>query len=77
MKTISRTFEKKDGRKWVETFRTEDRARVYEDLCNEILYLKVFKSPVYKRMEQHSNYDGTRTITIYQEYGRSVYIIKA
>lgn len=77
MKTISRTFEVKEGRNWRETYRTEDRAKVYEDLANELLNLKVFKSPVYRRLEQHTNYDGTRTITIYQDTGRSVYIVRA
>ena len=77
MRTIYRTFEVKEGRGWKETYKTEDQAKVYEDLANELLNLKVFKSPVYKRMTQHSNYDGTRTIIIYQEHGRSVYIIRA
>ena len=75
--SIYRTFEKKNGKQWEETYRTEDRAKVYEDLANELLNLKVFKSPVYKRMTQHSNYDGTRTIIIYQEHGRSVYRVRA
>lgn len=77
MKTISRTFEVKEGRKWRETYRTEDAAKVYEDLACELLNLKVFKSPRYRRLEQHPNYDGTRTITIYQDTGRSVYVVKA
>lgn len=77
MKTICRTFEVKEGRGWRETYYTEDQAKVYEDLACELLNLKVFKSPVYKRMTQHPNYDGTRTITIYQDNGRSVYVVKA
>ena len=77
MKTISRVFEVKNGSRWTETYRTEDRAKVYEDLANELLNLKVFKSASYKRLIQHSNYDGTRTITIYQDTGRSVYIVRA
>jgi len=77
MKTISRVFEVRDGRKWRETYRTEDQAKVYEDLANELLNLKIFKSPVYRRLEQHSNYDGTRQITIYQDHGRSVYTVRA
>ena len=73
---IYRSFEIKEGRNWRETYRTEDRAKVYEDLANELLNLKVFKSNYYKRMTQHNNYDGTRTIIIYQDTGRSVYRIK-
>ena len=72
-KQIYRTFEKKNGRNYEETYRTEDRAKVYEDLANELLSLKVFKSPVYKKLTQRNNYDGTRTIIIYQQWGRSVY----
>lgn len=77
MKNISRTFEVKDGRNWRETYRTEDPLTVYEGLASELLNLKVFKSPVYKRMTQRPNYDGTRTIIIYQDTGRSVYTVKA
>ena len=77
MKTISRTFEVKEGRKWREIYRTEDVAKVYEDLACELLNLKVFKSPRYRRLKQYPNYDGTRTITIYQDTGRSVYVVKA
>lgn len=77
MKTICRTFEVKDGRNWRETYRTEDPLLIYQSLADELLYLKVFKSPAYKRMTQHNNYDGTRTIIIYQDHGRSVYVVRA
>ena len=76
MRTICRTFEVKEGKTWRETYRTEDTAKVYEDLAYELLNLKVFKSPRYRRLEQHSNYDGTRNITIYQDTGRSIYTIR-
>lgn len=75
MKNIYRVFEIKEGRIWKETYRTEDRAKVYEDLAHELMNLKVFKSPMYKRMTQYNNYDGTRTVVIYQDHGRSVYRI--
>lgn len=77
MRQISRVFEVKEGRTWRETYRTEDPAMVYESLASELLNLKVFKSPAYKRLKQYSNYDGTRTVIIYQDAGRSVYIVKA
>lgn len=77
MRTISRSFEVKEGRTWREIYRTEDPAMVYEGLASELMNLKVFKSQSYKRMTQHSNYDGTRTVIIYQDAGRSVYIVKA
>lgn len=60
----------------VEEFSKNRRAEVYEALANDLLYLKVFKSPVYKRLVQRNNYDGTRTVIIYQDNGRSVYRIK-
>lgn len=62
MKNISRVFEVKEGRIWRETYRTEDPLMVYEGLASELLNLKVFKSPVYKRMTQRPNYDGTHTL---------------
>lgn len=68
-----RAFEVKEGRTWRETYRTEDPLLVYQGLADELMALKVFKSPSYKSMREHNNYDGTRTIIIYQKYGRSVY----
>ena len=73
---IYRAFEVKEGRTWRETYRTEDRAQVYEDLANELLNHKVFHYNSYLRMTQHNNYDGTRTIVFYQTNGRSVYRVK-
>ena len=77
MRNISRAFEVKAGRGWKQTFYTEDKETVYESLATDLMYLKVFKSPMYKRLVQYSNYDGTRTIIVYQDNGRSVYIVKA
>lgn len=77
MKKISRAYEKKEGRKYIETYRTEDENQVYKDFANEIMYKLVFKCPEYKSMKQYSNYDGTRTVIFYQDNGRSIYIIKA
>lgn len=74
---IYRSFEIKNGKQWAETYRTEDRAKVYEDLAHELLYSKIFKSPMYTRVIHHNNYDGIRTIIIYQNTGRSVYRVKA
>ena len=71
--TIYRAFEVKEGKTWRETYRTEDESEVYRSLADELMAHKVFHSPVYRRMEQHNNYDGTRTIIFYQTRGRSVY----
>jgi hypothetical protein len=76
MKTISRRYERKEGRKWIMTYYTEDELEVYKIFSSELMYTKVFKSPLYKRMVQYSNYDGTRTVIFYQDAGRSVYVIK-
>lgn len=77
MRKISRVFQIKEGRSWRETYRTEDAAQIYKDLAQELLSSKVFKAPYYKRMEQRNNYDGTRTITFYQDNGKSVYTVEA
>lgn len=77
MRKISRVFQIKEGRSWKETYRTEDQAEIYKSLAQELMNSKIFHSSYYKRMEQHNNYDGTRTITFYQDNGKSVYIIEA
>ena len=77
MKKEMRVFEVKEGKTWKETFRTENLEQIYKDLAQELLNCKVFKSQYYKKMTQNSNYDGTRTITFYQNNGRSVYTVKA
>lgn len=77
MKKEMRIFETKEGKTWKETFRTEDTEQIYKDLAQELLNCKVFKSTYYRKMTQRNNYDGTRTITFYQDIGRSVYTVKA
>lgn len=72
-----RAYERKEDGTYIETYRTENETEIYRDLANELLYLKVFKSPMYKSLRQQNNYDGTRTIIIYQDYGRSVYRVPA
>ena len=77
MADIYRSFEVKEGKTWIETYRTENAADVYESLSQELLNKCVFKAPYYKKMTQHNNYDGTRTVIFYQDTGRSIYRIKA
>lgn len=74
---IERRFEVKEGRTWRTTYRTEDQAEIYKSLAQELMNSKIFHSSYYKRMEQRNNYDGTRTVTFYQDNGKSVYIIEA
>ena len=66
MKPISRAFYVKEGKEWKQTYYTEDVQKVYEDITSEFLNHKVFHVPYIKRMEQYSNYDGTRTVTFYE-----------
>lgn len=77
MRKISRVFQIKEGRSWRETYRTEDPAEIYKSLSHELMSSKVFHASYYKRMEQRNNYDGTRTVTFYQDNGKSVYTIEA
>ena len=76
MKKIYRAFEKKEGKKYIETFRSEDIDSIYKAFATELMYCKIWKSPVYKRMTDVNNYDGTRTVTFFQEYGKSIYCIE-
>lgn len=77
MRKISRVFQIKEGRSWKETYRTEDQAEIYKSLAQELMNSKIFHSSYYKRMEQRNNYDGTRTVTFYQDNGKSVYTVEA
>ena len=72
-----RIYEKKEGKKYVETYRTEDELEIYKSLASELMYCKIWKSPIYNRMKERNNYDGTRTVTFYQTNGgRSIYKVK-
>lgn len=75
MKTIKRTFEVKEGRKWRVTYETEDVAEVYKSYAGELTRAKIWKAPYYTKVVSWSNSDGTYTWVFYQENGRSVYII--
>ncbi len=75
---IEQRYEEKDGRTWKMTYRTEDPEEIYKGLAQQLLSHKVFHASYIKRMEQHNNYDGTRTVTFYEDNGgRRVYIIEA
>lgn len=76
MKTISRAFYTREGRKWKQTYYTECPQKVYEDFSQELMNHKVFHVSYINSMTQYNNYDGTRTVIFYEKYGKSVYIIK-
>lgn len=75
---IERRYEVKEGRTWRTTYRTEEPEEIYKSLAQQLMSHKVFHAPYIKRMEQRTNYDGTRTVKFYEDNGgRSVYIIEA
>lgn len=67
--TISMTTYIKDGNKWREHSTTTDRAKVYENLANDLIYKKLLGSTSITSIKQKNNYDGTRTIDVYTNNG--------
>jgi len=75
-KTISMTCERKEGRKWVETYASTNAEHCYQMYAGHLYDKYIAKAPYIKRVTDQCNYDGTRTITFYQtnDY-RTTYII--
>lgn len=86
MKTISRTMYKGSEAFWsIEVsdnnsidINTINERKIYKSLASDLLAKKVHKCTYINRICDRSNYDGTRTITVYYDNGtKSVYIVEA
>ena len=71
--------QRRDGRKWVTTYETNDALTIYERLANALKQRYIMGSKYYTRITQHRNYgDDTRNIIIYSKYGtREIYRVNA
>lgn len=77
MKTISRTAEKKRGKKWIETFKQTEPVEVYRDLMHDLINKKICCASYIKSIKRTNNYDGTQTIIVtYDNECRSIYIVE-
>lgn len=78
MKQIQRVAEKKNGRKWEQTFVTTDEKEVYESLAHDLIAKKLHNASWITRISDRSNYDGTWNITVTYDNGcRSIYTVKS
>ena len=69
--------EVKDGRSWVETYRTENPENIQRRLCHDLIAGKLHHAGYVKRITDKTNYDGTRTIRVlYDNDARATYRIK-
>ena len=76
MKEISRTMYKKVGSKWEQTYRTTDELEIYKDFANALLCKKIHKCTYIASIKDRTNYDGTRTVTVYYDNGtKAVFIV--
>lgn len=70
-------YEKRDGNKWVETYRSEDRAWVYSGLAHCLIAKKLDECTWIKRIEKKQRYDDYTTIVVYEDNGnRRVYTVE-
>lgn len=77
MREISMTTYSKSGRKWVETYKTTDKAYVYECLARDVCNKKIHKADYIRQIKNQCNYDGTRTYTVtYDNNVKTDYIVK-
>lgn len=77
MRTISRVAQKKVGRCWKETYRTENEAEVYEALANDLIAKKLNNASSIKSIRRNSNYDGTQEIIVtYDMDVRAIYTVR-
>lgn len=70
-------YEKKQGRDYVETWRTEDPARVYEDLSVEFIAKKINACLWIKSIKRKQLCNGFQQIIVtYDHGGRRIYTVK-
>ena len=78
-KTCKRTYEVKEGRKWIECFTTEDPAEVYKWLSDDLIAKKLNAAPFIRSIKRENLYDGHQRSTVNYRTsgagGRSVYVI--
>ena len=72
-------YQEKQGRKYITTFRNEDEATVYKNLCNALIAKKVNKCLWIRRITSEFDHRGFYTFYVYYDHGkgRSVYRVKA
>ena len=70
-------YEAKEGRKYCETWRSEDPARVYKDLAQELISKKLNECRYIKSIKRTALYNGFQRITVtYDHGGRRLYTVK-
>ena len=70
-------YEAKEGRKYVETWRTEDPARVYKDLAQEMISKKINDCKYIRSIKRTTLYNGFQRITVtYDHGGRRIYTVE-
>lgn len=73
---LSRTCYKKEGNAWKETYKETNKTIIYEQIARALHAKYIAKAPYIKRLIDYSNYDGTRTITIYYDNNiKDVFIV--
>lgn len=73
---VSFTYERKEGRTYNATYRTEDPETVYERLAQELISKKMCGCTWIKSMSRVNQYDGTAKITVRYDTGdRGTYIV--
>ena len=77
MKSEKMTIQIKEGRSWTTTNIISDPVEVYRSLSHDMIAKKLHACSYIKRIEDRSNYDGTRTIKVtYDNSVRRVYVIE-
>lgn len=77
MRDIKRVVYSKVNNKWCETITVTDEQAIYKALATDIIAKKIHKCLWIKSIRDYSNYDGTRTITVYYDSNcKSVYTVE-
>lgn len=75
-KEVRRIIEQKEGKTWKQTSIVTNPERIYTALAHDLQARYIWKAPYITRIQDRSNYDGTRTVTVnYDNDCRSIYIV--
>ena len=74
--TVRVTYERKNGRRYIEEWRCEDALQVYSDLAQELISKKINNCTWIRSIQRRNLYNGYQQITVNYNYGRRIYTVK-
>lgn len=73
---VSLKYEKRVDGKYIPTYESSNETEVYSRLAREMMSHYIHKAQYIRRVKDECLYNGFRRVTVYEEFGRCIYIVK-